>query len=177
MSEQTGPIEPHEVLYLPLRRRFTREYTTTPEGNEELHLLFGVKEISFDEPDLFSFGETLIKQDQFMAGSATTWSAGEPYSWSRVKELLETLLAEGILSRDATKPSPEEEFLRRRQEVEARRETPSEPLRWNPDCPRVMERLVGRPLELGFLEAVLPVHRVAHAALDQEGRQVGEMNV
>ncbi|MFY0565594.1 hypothetical protein ACN28E_17365 [Archangium lansingense] len=62
-------------------------------------------------------------------------------------------------------------------EAEAKREAPTEPLWWNPDCPRVMERLVGRPLELGFLETVLPVHRLAHPALDAEGRHVGEMNV
>lgn len=177
MTQQAVPIDPHEMLYLPLRRRFTYEYETTPEGHQELHLFFGVKEISFDEPDLFSFGETLIQQEQFMAGSATTWSTGEPYSWERVRDLLETLLAEGILSREATKPSPENDFHRKRQEVEARREAPIEPLWWNPECPRVVERLTGRPLELGFLEAVLPVHRIAHPALDQEGRQLGEMNV
>lgn len=177
MSQQAVPADPHEMLYLPFRRRFTSEYATTPEGSKELRLFFGIKEISFDEPDLFSFGETLIQQDQFMAGSATTWSAGEPYDWERVKGLLETLLAEGILSREATRPSPEKDFHRKRQEVEARREAPTEPLWWNPDCPRLMERLTGRPLELGFLETVLPVHRIPHPALDQEGRQVGEMNV
>lgn len=36
---------------------------------------------------------------------------------------------------------------------------------------------MGRPLELGFLEAMLPVHRVAHPAIDAEGRHVGESNV
>ena len=35
----------------------------------------------------------------------------------------------------------------------------------------------GRPLELGWLEMVLPMFRVAHAALDADGRQVGEANV
>ncbi|HEX8825392.1 MAG TPA: hypothetical protein VF794_36095, partial [Archangium sp.] len=177
MSQEAVSVDPHETLYVPLRRRFTSEYVTTPEGTRELHLFFGVKEITIDEPDLLSFGETLLEQDQFMAGSATTWSVGEPYPWERVKELLEALLAEEILSREAPKPSSEDNAHQKYLEAEARRDAPTEPLWWNPDCPRVMARLVGRPLELGFLEAVVPLHRVAHPALDAEGRHVGENNV
>ncbi|PTL80111.1 hypothetical protein [Vitiosangium sp. GDMCC 1.1324] len=177
MSQEAVPVDPHETLYLPMRRRFMSEYATTPEGTRELRLHFGVKEITFDEPELFSFGETLIKQDQFMAGSATTWSSGEPYSWERVRELIEALLAEDILSREPPKPPAGSDQHWRFLESEARRQAPTEPLWWNPDCPKVMERLTGRPLELGFLESVLPLHRVAHPALDAEGRHVGEMNV
>jgi hypothetical protein len=171
------PMDPHEMLYVPLRRRFVSEYVTNPEGNRELLIHFGFKEVSFDEPDLFSFGETLIKQDQFMAGSATTWSTGEPYEWERVRRLLEALLAEEFLTREPQKPSSESEFHRGLMEAEAQREAPTEPLWWNPDCARVMERLTGRPLELGFLETVLSLHRIAHPALDAERRHVGEMNV
>jgi hypothetical protein len=177
MSQEAVPVDPHETLYLPMRRRFMSEYVTTPEGTQELRLFFGFQEITFDEPELFSFGETLIKQEQFMAGSATTWSSGEPLPWERVSRLLEALLAENILSREAVKPEAMSEFHRKMLETEAQREAPTEPLWWNPDCPRVMERLTGRPLELGFLEAVLPVHRIAHPAFDAEGRHVGESNV
>ncbi|HEX8439351.1 hypothetical protein [Archangium sp.] len=177
MSQDAVSVDPHETLYLPMRRRSTREYVTTPEGHRELHIFFGVKEVTLDEPDLLSFGEALLEQDQFMAGSATAWSAGEPYPWERVKELLEALLAEDILSREAPKPAAESTQHQRFLEAEARREAPTEPLWWNPDGPQVMERLLGRPLELGFLEAVLPVHRLAHPALDAEGRHVGESNV
>ena len=94
MSQEAVPVEPHETLYLPMRRRSTSEYVTTPEGTRELHIFFGIKEITIDEPDLLSFGETLLQQEQFRAGSATAWSSGEPYPWERVRELLETLLAE-----------------------------------------------------------------------------------
>ncbi len=177
MSQEAVSVEPHETLYLPIRRRATREYVTTSEGNQELHIHFGLKEITIDEPELLSFGETLLEQDQFLAGSATTWSAGEPYPWERVKELLEALLAEEILSREAPKPPSEAQSFQKLLEAEATRMAPSEPLWWNPDCPRVMERVAGRPLELGFLETVVPVHRVAHPALDAEGRHVGENNV
>ncbi len=177
MSQQATAVDPHEMLYLPLKRRFTREYVTTPEGTRELRLYFGFKEISFDEPELFTFGETLIQQEQFLAGSAITWSTGQPLSWERVSRLLEALLESEVLSRESTKPPAESDFHRGLLKTEALREAPTEPLWWNPDCPQVMERLVGRPLELGFLEAVLPVHRIAHPALDAEGRHVGENNV
>jgi len=178
MSQEAVPVDPHETLYLPMRRRFRCEYETTPEGTRELRLFFGIKEITFDEPELFPFGEALLKQEQFMAGSATTWSPGEPYPWERVRELLEALLAEDILSREAPTPPPAESDRHRRfLAAEDRREAPTEPLWWNPDCPKVMEQLTGRPLELGFLEAVVPLHRVAHPALDAEGRHIGEMNV
>ena len=40
-----------------------------------------------------------------------------------------------------------------------------------------MRELTGHPLELGYLELVVPLYRVAHMALDAEGRQVGEANV
>lgn len=177
MSQEAVLIDPHETLYVPMRRRFSTEYVTTSDGIRELHIYYGLKELTFDEPELLPFGETLVKQDQFMAGSATTWSAGEPHSWERIRRLLEALLAEEILSREATKPSSESEQHQRMLEEEARREAPTEPLWWNPDCARVMERLTGQSLELGFLEAVVPVHRIAHPAFDAEGRHVGESNV
>ncbi|MFE8600328.1 hypothetical protein [Archangium violaceum] len=180
MSQEAVSVDPHETLYLPMRRRFMSEYATTPEGTRELRIFYGVKEITFDEPDLFSFGEKLLEQERFMAGSATAWSAGEPYPWERVRELLEVLVAEDILSREPPAPAPapsESESHRRWMELEATRQAPTEPLWWNPDCASVMERLTGRPLELGFLEAVVPVHRLAHPALDAEGRHVGESNV
>jgi hypothetical protein len=41
----------------------------------------------------------------------------------------------------------------------------------------LFREIAGRGLEVGYLEAVMPVHRLAHIALDREGRQVGEVNV
>ncbi|NTX67468.1 hypothetical protein HUA74_43155 [Myxococcus sp. CA051A] len=177
MSQEAVPIDPHETLYLPMRRRFMSEYVQTPEGTNELRIYYGLKEISIEEADLHSFGENLLKQDQFMAAMATRWSNGEPYAWERVKELLEQLLAENILSREAPKLSPETDYHKMVMASEARRPAPSEPMWWNPDTEGVLQQLVGRPMEVGFLEAMLPVHRAAHAALDAEGRHIGENNV
>ncbi len=171
-------IDPHETLCVPKKRRFVHEYVPTEGGNRELRIYFGLKEITFDEPEFIAFGESLIKQDRFVAGSATGWSGGEPYPWERVKEMLEALLDEGVIERgERAAPADRSALHRAFVEAEARREAPAEPLWWNPDAPAVMERLAGRALELGYLETVMPVHRVAHAAFDADGRHVGEINV
>jgi hypothetical protein len=51
-----------------------------------------------------------------------------------------------------------------------------EPRFWNPDPGSVLQEVAGRGVDPGYIEAVVPVHRIAHAALDLEGRQVGEVN-
>ncbi len=179
MSESPTPVDPHEVLLIPRRRRFMREYVPTEDGQKELRIFFGAKEITFDGPEEMAFGERLLEQDSFMAGSATTWARGEPYSWERVQEWLESLLAEGIVERPNTPAPPGTDQLVREQFLayENARVAPTEPKWWNPDCGPLLEELTGRTLELGYLELVIPVHRLAHPALDAEGRQVGEMNV
>ena len=166
-------LEAGDELVFPKHKRVVARYATDESGVTELHLHYGVKEVVFDEPALFAFGETLAKQARFVAGTATTWGYG--YEWPRVRELLEQLIEEGILRRadeaqsetsstQGTCPSP----LPAAQSTVART--------WF-ECETIMRELTGRPLELGYLELVVPVYRVAHIALDAEGRQVGEANV
>jgi hypothetical protein len=179
MNQADASIDPRETLCVPKKRRFMHEYVATEEGNRELRIYFGLKEITFDEPEFIAFGEHLIKQDRFVASSATAWSGGEPYPWDRVKEMLEALLDEGVIER-GEKPSGapgRSDLYAGFLAQEERRVAPEEPLWWNPGCPEVMRRLAGRALEIGYLETVMPVHRVAHPALDADGRQVGEINV
>ena len=45
------------------------------------------------------------------------------------------------------------------------------------ECEDITRELAGRAIELGHLELVIPVFRVAHMTMDAEGRQVGEANV
>lgn len=163
-----------DELVLPMHKRTVAQYATDASGVTELRLYYGNKEISFDEPELFAFGETLAKQSRFAAGAAVTWGAG--YDWDRVRGLLEQLLDEGVLrradpadvadvqGRDGARPSPMPPAP-----CAAARE-------WR-DCEAITAELTGRPLELGHLELVVPIFRVAHMALDAEGRQVGESNV
>lgn len=164
-----------DELVLPKHKRVFVQYVNGESGVPELHLYYGDKEISFDEPELFDFGEGLAKQSRFLAGDATTWGAN--YDWPRIRELLEQLIDAGVLryaiddeapelppSRDLAKPSP----------------LPpapcSVPRTWI-EAETLIPELTGRSLELGYLELVLPLYRIPHVALDGEGRQVGEANV
>jgi hypothetical protein len=178
MQPERAPVDPHETLFVPRRRRFVSEYVAGEDGSRELHLYFGLQEITFDEPELFPWAEKLIEQESFLAGSATTWSS-QPLEWARVKDLLEALVDAGIVERappeKATAPcgAAHLRFLER----EKTRRAPAEPRSWNRDPGAVFREICGRDLEAGYLEAVMPVHRLAHIALDREGRQVGEVNV
>jgi hypothetical protein len=167
-------LDQQDELSFPMNKRVIAQYSKTADGAPELHLYYGDKEISFDEPELFPFGEKLATQARFAAGTATSW--GEGYDWPRIQELLEQLLEGGILEyagktapaavfpRDGARPSP----LPPAETTEART--------WL-ECESITETLAGRPLELGYLELVIPIFRVAHMALDGDGRQVGEANV
>ena len=176
---QTGELDPQETLFVKSRKRFIPVYRPGPEAPVELVLHCGLQEVSFDEPDLFPWAETLIQQDSFTAGAAANWTRA-PLEWPRVQGLLEALIAEGILDRappDKTigqLPASEMHlaFLKREQE----RLATTEPRFWNPDPGAVLREIAGRDLPAGYIESVVTVHRIAHIALDREGRQVGESN-
>lgn len=174
-----NPIDPHENLFVTNRKRFVPVYNPAPDGKKELILYCGVHEISFDEPDLFPWAEKLIQQDSFMAGVATTW-AQEPLEWPRVKTLLESLLEAGILARENTQKSAAQVALSPAHhaflERERTRPATEVPRFWNPDPGSLLQEITGRSIEPGYIESIVPVHRIAHIALDREGRQVGEAN-
>ena len=173
-------VDPHETLYLSIKKRFVPAYVPGENGARELHLFCGLQEITFDEPELFPWAEKLIQQESFMAGAATGWSA-EPLDWPRVRGLLETLIEEGIIDREPPEKSVSQVPLSQAHldfvESEKSRPAPDAPRSWNPDPGAVLREIAGRDLEPGYIEAVVPVHRLAHIAVDREGRQVGEMNV
>lgn len=167
-------LQPGDVLHLPLHQRMVTQRATGEDGQAELRLFYADKEISFDEPELFEFGETLAKQSRFTAGDALGW--GQPGGWLRVRNLLQTLIDEGvlrladdgdlderILGEAGTRPSPL---------APARTDRPRT---WH-ELPGLMQELAGRPLDIGHLEMVVPIFRIAHMSMDAEGRQVGESN-
>ena len=171
-------LQPTDVLFIPNRRRLTSARIAGPEGKEELHIFYGPKEIIFDEPDLWSFGDRLLKVERFRADEATAWSSEAPYDWERIRGLLEALLEEEILKRAdgaplaaATKTFPT---------TLGRAPPGREPETWSAHdnrCPVTSKRVFGHAIDLGNLEVLVPVQRVAHPALDSDGRQVGENNV
>lgn len=166
-------VEPTDRLYVPHRKRMSHAYVTTEDGRRELCIYYGVKEVSFDEDRLFAFGEQLVQQTSFIAGSATAWGPG--YEWSELQPLFEALVAEGIIKRGETVDDARGGGL-----VPSLLPPSSCPVHrsWTADeCPAITRDLAGRAVEIGNLEAVLSVYRVAHPALDGDGRQVGEANV
>jgi hypothetical protein len=180
LTAEAAPIRPvvhaddELVLYMP-KRAFT-QYTTNADGATELRVYHGAKEIFFDEADLFPFGEMLAKQSRFIAKSAATWGNG--YDWPRIQRLLEQLIEEGVLYRGEHFP----ESLASASPEAGDMPSPLAPAQCH--APRtwfeseaVTEELTGRPLELGYLELVIPIFRVAHMSIDSDGRQVGEANV
>ncbi len=88
-------VSQSDELVFPKHRQTVVQYLAGETGAAELHLYYGDKEISFDEPDLFVFGETLASQARFTAGDAMAW--GDGYAWSRVQDLLQQLIDEGVL--------------------------------------------------------------------------------
>ena len=167
-------LQPQQLLVLPRHKSAVVQYAENEAGERELRLFHLDKEICFDEPELFTFCETLARQAQFVAAEALGW--GQPGDWPKVRELLQALVDEGVLR------------LADANEVEARisgdagaRPSPLPPARterprsWH-ECPGLMAELTGRPLEIGHLELVVPIFRVAHMSMDAEGRQVGESN-
>jgi hypothetical protein len=179
MQAEAASVDPHEQLFVTARKRFVPVYNQTPAGARELTLYCGMREITFDEPDLFPWAEKLIKEDSFLAGASISW-ASPPLEWPRVQGLLEALLAEGILDREPPGKTigqlPSSAMHLAFLKSEATRPVVAGPRFWNPDPGSVLDEVVGRGVEPGYIESVVPVHRIAHAALDREGRQVGEVN-
>ena len=164
-----------DELVLPKHKRVFAQYVNGDSGAPELRLYYGDKEISFDEPELFDFGEGLAKQSRFVAGTATTWGAN--YDWPRIQELLEQLIDAGVLRHATAEDAPEQPASRDLAKPSPLPPGPCPVPRTWLEAETLIPELTGRPLELGYLELVLPVYRIAHVTLDGEGRQVGEGNV
>jgi len=173
---QHPALQATDELVFPMHKRAIAQYSTRPDGTRELHLYYGDKEICFDEPELFTFGEQLARHSRFLAITSTTWGTG--YEWPRMRELLEQLLEEGILRRADQAHPPTEATHPGAGDVASPLPAASAkaPRTWF-ECESITRDLTGHGLELGYLELIVPVFRVAHMALDAEGRQVGEANV
>ncbi|MBM0106802.1 hypothetical protein JM946_18875 [Steroidobacter sp. S1-65] len=170
-----GWLGADDELIFPKHKRVFAQYVTGEGGVTELRLYYGDKEISFDEPELFEFGEGLAKQPRFIAGTATTW--GPNYEWPRIRELLEQLVDEGVLQRATAEAEPELPASREPSRPSPLPPAPCAVPRTWLEAEALIPELTGRPLELGYLELVLPLYRIPHVAMDAEGRQVGEGNV
>jgi hypothetical protein len=167
-------LSPHEALLFPLHKRSVVQHATLPNGDTELRLFHGAHELSFDDPRFFGFGQALARHGQFKAHEAMAW--GEGHAWDEVAPLLAQLLDEGLLVRvsQADQLTPDVPTGPRPSPLPQARTAQAHS--WL-DCEGITQQLTGHALELGHLELVVPIFRIAHMALDADGRQVGEANV
>ena len=170
-------LQRRDVLALPMHKRVVTQYAVNESGQRELRLFYGHQEISFDEPDMFAFGEALGKQSRFRALDAMSW--GEGYTWDRVSELLSQLIGAGILrvltaDDEDSDPAARDDVGDRPSPLPPAPNTT--PRHWD-DAQALMSELTGHPLDPAYLELVIPIFRVAHMAVDADARQVGEANV
>lgn len=173
-NPSTTLLEIDDELFFPQYKRVFHQYRTDASGMTELHLDYSDKEISFDEPELFAFGEQLVKQERFVAGTATKWGKG--YSWTRIRELLKQLIEEGVLSQTNTVEAGADAIQAGSRPSQLPKAKGTVPRTWF-ECEAITGELTDHAIELSYLELVIPVFRIAHIALDTEGRQVGEANV
>ena len=169
----TAAIDPAEQLSIAHRKRLVCAYVVNDRGERELRIDHGMKEISFDDERFFAFGEQLAKVASFTGHEATGWGSG--YTWDEIGPLLEALLDEGVLQRGQASDDPRGGGLV---------ESPVPPSvcpfarSWSAaECEAITRDLGDRPVEVGYLEAVVPAVRIPHPALDADDRQVGEANV
>ncbi|HEX8238966.1 MAG TPA: hypothetical protein VF574_04415 [Allosphingosinicella sp.] len=162
-----------DELIFPLSKGAFAQYWEDEQTPRELRVFYRDKEIAFDDPAFWSFGETLIKQTRFRAGDALQWG---DYQWPRVRQMLEDLIEAEVL-KYADEVGDVPAALRHEE-----RETLLMPARidngktWD-DAEEIMTMIRGEPLETGYIEMVIPIFRVAHMYLDSDNRQVGEANV
>jgi len=170
-------LQPSEVLCIPKRRRLTHSRFKNDEGQEVLHLFYGEVELIFDEPDVAPVGEKLMQVERFRAEEAMTWSSAAPHEWEKIRDLLQALLDQNVLKRVADLPASVAESFPPRLGLAPEGREPRTFSAHDDRCPVITEEAFGRAFDLSNLEVLVPIYRVAHPAMDTDGRQVGENNV
>jgi hypothetical protein len=170
-------LQPTEVLCIPKRRRLTHSRFKNEEGQEILHIFYGEVELIFDEPDIAPLGEKLIEVERFRAEEAMTWSSGPPHEWEKIRELLQALIDQQVLKRISESAADRGESFPQRLGLAPEDREPRAFSGHDDRCPVLTEEAFGHAFDLSNLEVLIPVYRIAHPAMDLDGRQVGENNV
>jgi hypothetical protein len=170
-------LQPSEVLCIPKRKRLTHGRFKNEDGQEVLHLFYGEVELIFDEPDVAPLGEKLMVVERFRAEEAMAWSNGAPHEWEKIRDLLQALLDQQVLTRTSESPARGAESFPSKLGLAPEGREPRAFSGHDDRCPVLTEEAFGRAFDLPNLEVLVPVYRIAHAALDTDGRQVGENNV
>jgi hypothetical protein len=169
---------PSEVLCIPKRRRLTHSRIKNEQGQEVLHLFYGEIELIFDEPDVAPLGEKLMEVERFRAEEAMAWSNAAPHDWDKIRDLLQALIDQQVLKRISESPADSAESFPAKLGLAPEGRAPATfSAAQDQRCPVLTQEAFGRALDLSNLEVLVPIYRVAHPAMDTDGRQVGENNV
>jgi hypothetical protein len=166
-------LQPDDELVFPLSKGAFAQYWEEGGASRTLRLFYRDREIRFDDPAFFAFGEALAGQSRFRAGDAVSWGGVE---WATVREMLERLVEAGVLH-----PADEAEDLPgplKHEDRESLLEPTgcARPHTWE-ESDGAARTISGNALDTAYLELVVPVFRVAHMYLDADDRQIGEANV
>jgi hypothetical protein len=171
-------LQPSEVLFVPKKRRLTSGRFKDESGQEVLHLFYGEVELIFDEPDVAPVGEKLLEVEKFRAEEAMAWSNAGPHAWEKIRDLLQALLDQNVLKRfSETSERGAEAHPARLGLAPEGREPHAFGGKEEARCPFLTQEAFGHSFDLSNLEVIVPIYRVAHPAMDTDGRQVGENNV
>jgi hypothetical protein len=174
MHAERPALEVDEELVFPKLNRVVAQYLIDKSGVKKLHIYYGEKEITFEEPELFAFGEGLAAHERFVEGDAIAW--GDGCEWEQVRELLEQLIDEEILRRMDDHASDPYSTLTGYRPYSFPPAESVVPRTWY-KCEAIARELTGHALELRYLESIVPIYRVTYIAMDAEERQAGETNV
>ncbi|MEE9386202.1 MAG: tryptophan 7-halogenase [Nannocystaceae bacterium] len=94
--EEKVALRPEEMLRVTVKP--TWDMRDGAEG-PELYILFGTVELCFEDRNLVAFGKTLVRRETFRAGDTRRWAAYGEFRWEDIREILDQLLAEGVLRR------------------------------------------------------------------------------
>lgn len=168
-------LQSSEVLCIPKRRRMTQSRIKNEEGQEILHLFYGEVELIFDEPDLAPFGEKLMEVERFSGDEVVSWTSNS--DWERIRELLQALIDQQVLKRYSEGAAEVEDTFPKKLGLAPADRQPRTFSGADGQCPMITEEAFGRAVDLPNLEVLVPIYRVAHPAMDTDGRQIGENNV
>jgi hypothetical protein len=161
-----------DELVFPMSKAAFSQYWEDADTPRELRVFYKDKEITFDDPTFWSFGENLIKQSTFRAGDALEWGAND---WPKVREMLEDLVEAQVLHYADEGPPPPPLRTEDRESLLLQARC-SRPMTWD-DAEEIFSIISTGPLETGYVELIIPIFRIAHMYLDADNRQVGEANV
>lgn len=168
-------LQSSEVLCIPKRRRMTQSRIKNEEGQEILHLFYGEVELIFDEPDIAPFGEKLMEVERFSGDEVVSWTSNS--DWERIRELLQALIDQQVLKRYSEGAAEAEDTFPKKLGLAPADRQPRTFTGADGQCPMITEEAFGRAVDLPNLEVLVPIYRVAHPAMDTDGRQIGENNV